>query len=267
VPASLTPHRTRQLLRAALTLFLVAAIVLLAVVAVDIAVTPQSAATKKQLNVARSVFGIVSALAAVGSLALAYRQTLKARDVRSILLAPHLLPDTALVDRSAEMEELATSVGRSRSVVNCFGDRGFGKSFLLAHTADTVNGHRRPPQGHRKLGRVSAALYFELPDAAGFAEIQRQVCQAALGRADGTWPDFVAFVSETFKRRTVLLILDNVNNPGVWRDLGRAVHSYLASRTKDRVVLGSIPRVSLDNLDVNPFAMTGFDLDATRSLR
>jgi tetratricopeptide (TPR) repeat protein len=64
----------------------------------------------------------------------------------------------------------------------------------------------------------------------------------------------------------VLLILDNVNSEGLWRELGGAAYSYCALRPNDRVVFGSIDKVELTNLRVEHLEVTGLDLEAAAEL-
>ncbi len=111
-----------------------------------------------------------------------------------------------------------------------------------------------------------AALYFDLAAAAGFTDARSQICEKALGDPSADWDDFVAYVDGQFKRRHIILILDNVNSPGLWRELGEAVYTYLTSRTRDKVVLGSIDPVVLGNQEVQHVPINGLDLTAAKEL-
>lgn len=216
-----------------------------------------SEATETRLAVASAIAGVVSAVVAVISVLLGRSQR-SAPDPRGQhLLVPHLLKDDPLVDRESDLEEIVKRIDAER-VVNCWGRRGVGKSFLLEHLADIVNGHRRR-RGRPRPKRLSAALYFDLADAVGFEQMERQVSRAALARSDATWEEFVTFVASNFGRRRLLLVLDNVNTPGLWPSLGRALHQYVARRPRDRVVLGSIDPVTLMNLGVEHMSLCPFD--------
>jgi tetratricopeptide (TPR) repeat protein len=221
--------------------------------------------TAQRLTVAQVISGSASAAAALtaAGLALAQARTRAARLPE--LLGPKLLKEDQLINRSAEMSGLVERMRTSR-VIGCHGPRGAGKSFLLEHLTDLVNGHRPSAAGQRRPKRVSVALYFDLADAAGFAEMESQICRAALGDAQGTWSDFVTSVKRRFKHRRVVLVLDNVNSPGLWRQLGGAAYQYCASRPNDTLVLGSIDPVVLSNLDVERIPVPGLDLGATKEL-
>jgi tetratricopeptide (TPR) repeat protein len=225
-----------------------------------------SHATSDRLSVALAVSGILGGLAAVVSAGLAFRQGRSPRQDRAHVLPPHLMADDPLVDRTTEMRALVERIDSSR-VVNCHGQRGAGKSFLLEHLADVVNGHRTPTQSHPVPQHVSVALYFDLADAVGFEEIGSQVFRESVGNSDADWTDFITDVEKKFSKRRVLLILDNVNTPGLWPALGTAAYEYLASRPDDKVVFGSIEPVVLDNLRVQHLpALGGLDREAIKQL-
>lgn len=223
-----------------------------------------SPATAQRLDIATAVSGVVAAVAAVVGVVLAARQGRPRRELSDILGA-RLLADDRLINRGDEMRTLVTQIDGQR-VIGCYGPRGAGKSFLLEHLADVVNGNRRGARGQPKPKKVSAALYFDLAAAAGFADANAQIGREVLGEEAADWGDFVANVKRRFKRRRVVLILDNVNSPGLWRELGEAVYKYLAGRPKDRVILGSIDPVMLGNLAVEHVPVSGLDLAATREL-
>ncbi len=221
-----------------------------------------SAATKQRLTIALVITG---GLGAAASVTAAVVQARPRRRTLFDLQAPNLMGHDRLINRSEEMKALIALMDE-QGVANCHGPRGAGKSFLLEHLADVVNRHRMPAGGQQRPRGMKVALYFDLADAVGFDEVRAQVCQAALGRTDATWADFIAAVGRHLKRRRVLLILDNVNAPGLWRPLGEAVYRYLASRPTDKVVFGSIDRVTLGNLTVDHVPVRGLDVEATGEL-
>jgi tetratricopeptide (TPR) repeat protein len=245
---------------AALLLFIVVVIATIRLFA-----APPSAQTRQDLVVAQVVAASLSAIAAVSG-ALIARSQARSRDVRiSDMLTPQLLDDERLINRTIEMRDLVACIDDSRAV-GCHGPRGAGKSFLLEHLADVINGHRPKSAGQPRPKRVTAALYFDLADAVGFPEAQAHICGAVLGDPAATWSDFALSIKRNFKRRRVVLILDNVNSEAIWRQLGQAAHRYCAVRPQDRIVFGSIDKVVLTNLTVAQVEILGLDLDATEEL-
>jgi tetratricopeptide (TPR) repeat protein len=261
----MTRRQLRQALLIAFGLACACAVVVLAVLAYKLVAGTPSRATTQRLSTALKLSGILGGLSASASFALAGWLAMRNRERPSIPLPPNLRKDDQLVNRTPEMRVLVERLN-SAEVVNCHGVRGAGKSYLLGHLTDVVNGHRSPNPNHPKPRQLSAALYFDLADAVGIEQMRREVCRATLGRADGTWDEFVAHVEDTFGRRRVLLVLDNVNTPGMWRPLGEAVHRYTASRKRDTVVLGSIDPVLLTNMPVEPVRVRGLDLEATEEM-
>lgn len=240
-------------------------IVFVAIVIVRLFAAAPSAQTKQDLTVVQVVAASLSAIAAVSG-ALLVRPHAHTRDARlPDVLTPQLLDDERLINRSTEMRDLVAHIDDSRAV-GCHGPRGAGKSFLLEHLTDVINGHRSRSAGQPRPTRVAAALYFDLADAVGFPEAQAQICSAVLGDPSATWSDFALSVKRTFKRRRVVLILDNVNSEGLWRQLGQAAHRYCAVRPQDRIVFGSIDKIELSNLPVAQIEVRGLDLEASEEL-
>lgn len=241
------------------------AVFLLAVVA-KLAGGHPSKATTDQFTVVLRISGILSGISAVVTMILALRQARAPEGRRrDNLLGPNLLREDFLVNRIDEMEVIVEKI-TTHQVVNCHGQRGAGKSFLLAHLADVINGHRAPSADHPVPKKFAVALYFDLADAVGFEELGAQVCQETIGKRDGIWSDFVDYVKREFGNRRVLLILDNVNTPSLWPSLGTAVYRYLAGTENHKVVLGSIDPVVLDNLRIEPVPLSGLDLPAIEEL-
>jgi tetratricopeptide (TPR) repeat protein len=87
-----------------------------------------------------------------------------------------------------------------------------------------------------------------------------------LGSEDGTWGEFITHVNSAFPRRRVLLILDNVNTPGLWPAVGSAAHQYLASRRGDKLILGSISHVHANNLTMRRVPVGGLDFASTEQM-
>jgi tetratricopeptide (TPR) repeat protein len=248
--------------------FFIAALGLLVIVVIAVVrllAAPPSSATKQDLAVVQTVAAAFSAIAAVSGALLA-RPRDRTDDGRlQDALTPHLLDDERLINRTAEMRDLVACIDDSRAV-GCHGPRGAGKSFLLEHLTDVINGYRSRSVGQSRPKRVAAALYFDLADAVGFPEAQAQICHAVLGNPAATWAEFALSVERAYKRRRVVLILDNVNSEGIWRQLGQAARQYCAIRPQDRLVFGSIDEVVLSNLKVTQVEVLGLDLDATEEL-
>lgn len=177
--------------------------------------------------------------------------------------SPKLRSGRRVVNRAQQVANLTEKL-EEHEVVNCHGPRGAGKSFVLQYLTDVVNGHRQPNPGHTWPPNLSAALYFDLADATGFGGIESQVCRASFGQ-DGSWGQFIGYVNE---RHTgpVLIVLDNVNSPSLWKPVGKAVGEYLVARDHDKLLLGSIDRLHLDNEVVGTVDIGGLDVAAFTEL-
>ncbi|HVY78079.1 MAG TPA: hypothetical protein VG898_06200 [Solirubrobacterales bacterium] len=220
---------------------------------------------KRDLAIAASAVTIIAGVIGIGSKVWGGLQLLWRRRDRSRLIRAHLIDRDRLVDRSDEMKDLIDALTRSREV-NCWGEKGAGKSFLLKHLADVINGYRNKNFDHPKTEQVAAALYFDLAEAVGFSGIEERICREVLGKEHGTWHDFTAYVTKKFPRRRVLLILDNANTQALWPAVGRVAYEYLAQRPEDRLVFGSVKRMSLINIVPKPVAVEGLDLSSTAEM-
>jgi tetratricopeptide (TPR) repeat protein len=238
--------------------------VALAVAALVLQISRKTGA--EPLATVAAMSGALSALAGVISAMAAVRSSWQSHGAdRRDITSAHLMRDDHLVDRGDEMQKLIAGMNRSR-VINCHGQRGAGKSFLLEHLADVINGHRVPAHGHPHPTQIGAALYFDLADAVGFDMMRAQICQATLGDASSSWGQFVTYVRRVFTGRKVLLILDNANSPGVWPELGEAAYQFLAARPSDALMLGSIDPIVLSNLVVERVGVSRLDVDAVTEL-
>jgi len=212
------------------------------------------------LSTSVAIAAILEGLAAVAAVVLVVGDRRGSAPRPLALRSAQLMERQPVVDRTSEVAELVEKIERE-PVVNVFGRRGVGKSFVLEYVVDVVNGNRKPNPDHSWPRTVLGALYFDLADVVGFDEIQRQVCQAAFGE-DGNWSRFISYVQGEFRDRPILLVLDNVNSPGVWKAVGKASHQYLRIRTKDRLVLGSIDPLEFHNLQMSRIRMGGLDVTA-----
>lgn len=258
-------NRVWSSVRVAAAIAVVCLLVFVALYAHDLLAAAPSKAAAQRLSVVQVAAACLSAIAALTTAMLALARMRRPRPSFLALLVPKLLHEDRLVNRDGEMRDLVGLIGSTR-VVNCHGPRGAGKSFLLEHLTDVVNGHRGAAKGQPRPGRGSVALYFDLADATGFPDIEAQICRAALGDADATWGEFTSSVQQRFGRKRVILVLDNVNSPALWSQLGRAAYEYCALRRQDRLILGSIDQVTLNNLAVAPLSIPGLDLAASGEL-
>lgn len=180
------------------------------------------------------------------------------------LIAPVLVASDAFVDRELEVGHVAEAIDHSRCA-NCFGNRGIGKSHLLAYIADVINGHRRRDNLRNVPTDYAAAIYVDLAEASGFDEVVEQVSAATFPQA-ASWPELISQTDRRFGPDSVLLILDNVNSRATWEAIGRASYRYLARRTNDAVLFGSVEPMVFHNIDTIPIPLETFDLASAAAL-
>jgi len=217
------------------------------------------------LAIAAPSAAIIGALVGIAAKVPAILRRLSRRQDRAGMVRPKLIHNDHLVDRTGEIIELTTLLADS-GVVNCWGAKGAGKSFLLKHFSDVVNGYRRSNPGHPSATGIDAAIYFDLAEAVGAAAIERDLPRQVMNNEKATWDDFVRHVSKRFRRQRVLLILDNANTPGLWSAVGEAAYSYRAGRPEDLLIFGSVKKIALNNFALNRVPISGLDAQFTGDL-
>lgn len=215
------------------------------------------------LSFAAKAVGALAAVIGIGSGIVTIRESRDHPPAPIDVRSPKLRSGRTIVDRAEQVADLTEKL-EEHGVVNCHGPRGAGKTFVLQYLTDVVNGHRQPNPDHTWPRNLSAALYFDLADAIGFGGIESQVCRASFGQ-DGSWGQFIGYVNKRHPG-PVLIVLDNVNSPSLWKPVGKAVGEYLLAREHDKLLLGSIERLRLDNEEVGEVDIGGLDVAAFTEL-
>lgn len=217
--------------------------------------------TVPRFTIAIALIGLVGTVLTIVNGIVSIRSSkFPSRRPRAALLEPRLASADAFVDRGTETDSLVQAI-ESHPVANLHGRKGSGKSHFLAFVSDVANGYRKPGTDRSALRRLADyhVLYFDLSDALGFDDIVKRLFLANFPDQTASWEQLTHIIDTSFRRRPVILILDNVNSEGISASLGRAIYYYLAHRPSDRVVLGSIRPISFVNLDVHRLPFDGFD--------
>lgn len=217
------------------------------------------------LTIAAPSAAIVGAMVGIAAkVPVAFRRLSRGQD-RTGLVRPKLVQNDRLVDRTREVGELTAFLADS-GVINCWGAKGAGKSFLLKHFSDVVNGYRRPNPDHPGAVGVDAAIYFDLAEAVGAAAFEWDLPRQVMEKEEATWDDFVRHVGKKFRRRRVLLIFDNVNTPALWPAVGGAAYSYQVGRPEDVLIFGSVQKIALNNFTPSRLQISGLEPEFTGEL-
>ncbi len=182
-------------------------------------------------------------------------------------LRPNLTPMDSVVDRKSETIALVDAV-KIHQVTNVHGRKGSGKSHFLSFVADMANGHRDMDESHAALKGLKrySVVYIDLSEALGFDDAVTQIFRSSFPDQPASWMQFTKIVDAAFKANPVILIVDNVNAPGIWGPLGQALYRYLSRRPADRIVLGSIQPVKFYNLSVQSMLFGSLDSKAISEL-
>lgn len=258
-------ERRRRAFEIALAMIVAVAAISIGIVLYGLIAGASAEETRNVLTIAAPSAAFVAAVTGMGARTLAPLRRLRKRRDRTSLVQPQLIGGHQLIDRTEKISEMITAFGDSGEI-NCWGAKGAGKSFLLKHFSDVVNGYRDGNPEHSSPSDISAAIYFDLAEAVGYAGIERHVSRLVLQEEQGTWEQFVRHVEKKFPRERVVLILDNANTPALWPAVGSAAYRYRVGRPKDLLVFGSVRKVALNNFSPIAVMISGLDLQSTNEL-
>jgi len=162
-------------------------------------------------------------------------------------------------DRDTSLDDLALKFQGGTKVVNVYGKRGIGKSAFLRFFCDCVN-HKI---GRENLGRKihikkiqklkGKAFYFHL-SGEGTRSIDEQII-AQIPWLGSTLTEIANNLSRIIKGKKIYIVLDNINNAGLSKEIEGIIDIFLSHSANYRIVVGSIEKQPFLNImDVHEFS-------------
>lgn len=161
-------------------------------------------------------------------------------------------------DRDTSLDELALKFQLGTKVVNVYGKRGIGKSAFLRFFCDCVN-HKI---GRENIGRKKhikeiqklkgKAFYFHL-SGEGTRSIDEQII-SQIPWLGSTLTEIANNLSHIIKRKKIYIVLDNINNAGLSKEIEGIIDVFLTHSPNFRIIVGSIEKQPFLNImDIHEF--------------
>lgn len=177
---------------------------------------------------------------------------------RKLKITSYYISRGVFADRDTSLDDLALKFQSGTKVVNVYGKRGIGKSAFLRFFCDCVN-HKI---GRENLGRKAhikkihklrgKAFYFHL-SGDGARSIDEQIV-SQIPWLGSTLVEIANTLSRTVKRQKIFIVLDNINNAGLSKEIEGIIDVFLAHSANYRIVVGSIEKQPLLNImDVHEY--------------
>lgn len=164
-------------------------------------------------------------------------------------------------NRINEFQYISQKIETS-TLINIFGDKGVGKSELLKMYSDMINGNLSKKIGYDftiiKKQKNKRALYFDVSDKTGATDIISELCNRTFLNMSPSIENFIQNINNNFKNYMLIIIIDNINNQGIRRDMDRIMELYRRERPNDVFIIGSISRYisfkfPVEEIEVLPF--------------
>lgn len=177
---------------------------------------------------------------------------------RKLRITSYYISRGVFADRDTSLDDLALKFQGGAKVINVYGKRGIGKSAFLRFFCDCVN-HKI---GRENLGRKvhvkkiqklkGKAFYFHL-SGDGARSIDEQII-SQIPWLGSTLIEIANTLSRNIKRQKIFIVLDNINNAGLSKEIEGIIDIFLAHSANYRIVVGSIEKQPLLNImDIHQF--------------
>ena len=207
--------------------------------------------------------------AAVGIIAtffIAIAAIYKIRKSQKYKYATYYVARGAFADREKSLEGLLGLISSESKIINVFGKRGVGKSSFLRFFSDFMNKQLKGENSKRETIRhgikkpFGRAFYIEI-SSYGNQTIESQILSQMADRRC----TLAELAEQTARRlkwsRRIFIIIDNINNDALGRELEAIVDVFLSRSKKYIIVVGSVEKQPFLNM-VNEKRINFIELEA-----
>lgn len=178
---------------------------------------------------------------------------------RKLKITSYYISRGVFADRDMSLDDLTLKFQGGTKVVNVYGKRGIGKSAFLRFFCDCLNNKI----GRENLGRKihikkiqklnGKAFYFHL-SGEGTRSIDEQII-SQIPWLGSTLTEIANNLSHIIKGKKIFIVLDNINNAGLSKEIEGIIDIFLSHSANYRIVVGSIEKQPLLNImDVHGFS-------------
>lgn len=175
-----------------------------------------------------------------------------------------LVDISRFVNRVDDLNALIVLASK-HTLISVFGQKGVGKSELLKVFCDLLNVRKKdrihfPVQFPNQDEDITpkAAFYVDLVDKVGSDRVLNQMATSICGTSLDSIQDLAAHVDSRYRKKPILIILDNVNNIATSHQIIQSITQYQLERPKDVVILGSIHRLTNPHVNCCPHEVHPF---------
>ncbi len=153
-------------------------------------------------------------------------------------------------DRIDSLQEITTSLRERKRIINIYGKRGIGKSAFLRYFCDLTN-HRLTKENKKtavpkgKLRLINGlAIYIHL-SGDGTQSVDAQIVSQIVDA--GSTISEIAFNIAKTKYKHIYIVIDNINNIGLSKEVETIIDIFLSSSQKYCFIVGSIEKLPFLN--------------------
>lgn len=212
-----------------------------------------------ELDLSTIIQTIAAAVTIIVTISGAFWGIIKLVRNRKLKITSYYISRGVFADRDTSLDDLALKFQGGTKVVNVYGKRGIGKSAFLRFFCDCVN-HKI---GRENFGRKmhikkiqklkGKAFYFHL-SGEGTRSIDEQII-SQIPWLGSTLTEIANNLSRIIKRKKIFIVLDNINNAGLSKEIEGIIDIFLSYSANYRIVVGSIEKQPLLNImDVHEFS-------------
>ena len=210
------------------------------------------------LDLSTVIQTIAAAVTIIATVSGAVWGAIKVIQSRKLKITAYYISRGVFADRDTSLDDLALKFQSGVKVVNIYGKRGIGKSAFLRFFCDCVN-HKISRENLNRKDHIKKiqklrgkAFYFHL-SGDGTHSIDEQIV-SQIPWLGSTLVEIVDTLSRTIKRQKIFIVLDNINNAGLSKEIEGIIDIFLDHSANFRIVVGSIEKQPLLNImDVRAF--------------
>lgn len=201
-----------------------------------------------EIQIIETISSVLAIFTAIGGLIIGAYRIIKNR----YKSATYYVSRGVFSDRVDVLRDLVNCLRAGTKVINIYGKRGIGKSAFLRFFCDFTN-HKlnRENRKQRYKGRrirriIGRSIYIHLTGT-GTESIDDQIATQIVGHGN-TITEIAKHLPEKIRYGKIIIVIDNVNNAGLSKDIEAAMDTFFAYSQRYRIIVGSIEKQPFLNI-------------------
>lgn len=195
-----------------------------------------------KVQIIETVSALLTILTAISGIIIGTKRIIKNRYIS----ASYYVSRGVFSDRVNILQDLVNWIYTGAKVINIYGKRGIGKSAFLRFFCDFTNhklnrANRKQRNNGKKIRCIRGrAIYIHLTGT-GVDSIDDQIASQIVGAGD-TLTEIAKHLPQKIRFGKILIVIDNVNNIGLSKDIEAIIDTFLAYSQRYCVIIGSIEK-------------------------